>query len=57
MSDSPSRAWSCPEWSGTYRQVVGALQRGEEPETPDEPLTFRRLEARTRDPGKPSIAT
>lgn len=57
MSDSPARMWSSPEWSATYRQMVEAIRRGEEPGAPDEPLTFRRLEAQTLNPGGPSTAT
>ena len=35
-----TQVWTCPDWSDTYRELVAALQRGEEPPPPEEPLVF-----------------
>ena len=35
-----TQIWSCPDWSDTYRELVAALQRGEQPDAPTEALVF-----------------
>lgn len=40
MADPAARIWSCPDWAVIYRELVAAIERGEDPTAPDRRLVF-----------------